>query len=69
MSPITYRTVSRDTSIRCRFKSLSAREVTQLEMIKRMTFCYMGAYKREKEPVRKAMFKRKCRNKILHKIM
>jgi hypothetical protein len=60
MTPISYRTVSRDTSIRCRFKSLSAREVSQLETVKSQAFCFLTAYRREHDPIRKAMFKRRC---------
>ena len=50
MSPISFRTVALNTSIRTRFKSLTDLELNKLEIIKRAAYVVAGAYVREINP-------------------
>ena len=61
LSPISFRTVARNTSIRTRFKSLTALLLNKLEKIKRVAYLVAGAYVWEINPERKAMAKKQLR--------
>ena len=57
MSPISFRRVARNISIRTRFKSLTALELNKLEVIKRAAYVVSGVYVREINSEKKAMTK------------
>ena len=54
MAPIFFRQTARNTSIRCRFKSLTALEVSKLDFIKRAAHVVLMMYMREINPEMKS---------------
>ena len=64
MSHVSFREVARNTSIRTRFKSLTALELNKSEIIKRAAYVVASAYVREIKPKKKALAKRQLRKLI-----
>ena len=61
MSPISFRRVARNTSIRTRYKSLTSLDLNKLEIIKRAAYVVAGVYVREINPEKKDMAKKQLR--------